>query len=133
MVKKELADLLGPGTHASTFGGGPVICQAALAVLKAIKKEKILCNVNDMGKYLSGSLNNLKIKHPQIKQVRGLGLMWGMELNTPGKALVEECIKNRLLINCTHDVVLRIMPALNVTKKEIDKAVGILDYSLSKL
>jgi acetylornithine/N-succinyldiaminopimelate aminotransferase len=127
LAKKEIADNLSPGTHASTFGGGPVICKAALAVLAAIQKEKILTNVEYMGEYLFGKLKALKEKYPIIKDVRGMGLMYGVELSCEGKTVVEECIKMGLLINCTHDYVLRIMPALNTNKKEIDKALNILE------
>ncbi|MFH1201923.1 MAG: aspartate aminotransferase family protein [Candidatus Omnitrophota bacterium] len=130
MAKKEIADLLGPGMHASTFGGGPVICKAALAVLKAIQKEKLFTNTEKMGEYLEAKLNELKDKYPIIKEVRGMGLMWGVELNKEGKPIVEECIKKGLLINCMHEKVLRLMPALNITKKEIDLAVKILDNVL---
>ena len=133
MVKKEIADALGPGTHASTFGGGPVICKAALAVLRAIQKDKLLSKAADSGKYLMSRLNSLKNKHEVIAGVRGKGLMVGVELKTQGKELVEKCIKMGLLINCTHDKVLRLMPALNVTKKEIDQAVSILDEVLKLL
>ena len=129
-VKKEIADILGPGMHASTFGGSPLVCKAALAVLKAIQKERLLSNTEKMGDYLFARLNELKNKYSLIKDVRGLGLMAGMELDIEGKAIVEKCIDNGLLINCTHDRVLRLLPALNVTKKEIDKAVGILDNVL---
>jgi acetylornithine/N-succinyldiaminopimelate aminotransferase len=129
-VKKEIADILGPGMHASTFGGSPLVCKAALAVLKAIQKERLLSNTEKMGDYLFARLNELKNKYSLIRDVRGLGLMAGMELDIEGKAIVEKCIDNGLLINCTHDRVLRLLPALNVTKKEIDKAVGILDNVL---
>ncbi|MEK6727718.1 MAG: aspartate aminotransferase family protein, partial [Candidatus Omnitrophota bacterium] len=122
VVKKEIADTLQPGTHASTFGGGPVICKAALAVLTAIQKEKLLTNAQNLSEYLFFRLNELKNKYNLIKEVRGMGLMAGVELNMQGKAIVEKCIEKGLLINCTHDTVLRLMPALNVTKKDIDKA-----------
>lgn len=126
VVKQEIADTLGQGSHASTFGGGPVICKAALAVLKAIQKEKLLTNAQRMGEYLFLKLNNLRNKFPVIKEVRGIGLMAGVELNIAGKIIVERCRERGLLINCTQDKVLRLMPALNITKKEIDKATGIL-------
>jgi acetylornithine/N-succinyldiaminopimelate aminotransferase len=133
VVKKEIADTLQPGTHASTFGGGPVICKAALAVLEAIQKEKLLSNAKRMGEYLSLELKALKDKYPIIKEVRGLGLMAGLELSIEGKGIVEKCYNKGLLINCTQDTVLRLMPALNITKKEIDKAMGILDEVLRGL
>lgn len=132
VVKKEIADTLGPGMHASTFGGGPVIARAALAVFKAIQKEKMLKNANLMGEYLFTKLNALKEKHTIIKEIRGLGLMVGVELNIAGKNIIEKCIEKGLLINCTHENVLRLMPALNVTKKDIDKAMGILKSVLER-
>jgi acetylornithine/N-succinyldiaminopimelate aminotransferase len=131
VVKKEIADILGPGTHASTFGGSPLVSAAALAVLKSIKKEKLLKNAKEMGGYLFSRLNTLKTKYPVIKEIRGMGLMVGVDLNTEGKRIVEKCLEKGLLINCTHDTVLRIMPALNVTKKEIDKAIAILNEVLA--
>lgn len=131
IVKKEISDTLQPGMHASTFGGGPVICKAALAVLLAIQKEKLLNNCQEMGEYLFSKLNGLKEKHNQIKEVRGLGLMAGVELNVLGSPIIQKCIEKGLLINCTHDKVLRLMPALNITKKEIDKAVKIMDEVLN--
>jgi acetylornithine/N-succinyldiaminopimelate aminotransferase len=127
MARQEFADLLTPGTHASTFGGGPVICKAALAVLKAIQDEKLLANASKMGEYLSIKLAQLQKKHPIIKDTRFMGLMCGLELDSEGKPVVEACIKLGLLINCTHGNILRIMPALGVSTKEIDKAAGILD------
>lgn len=130
LVKKEIADTLGPGMHASTFGGSPLVSKAALAVLNVIQKEKLLNNTKKMGEYLLVKLNALKGKYPLIKEVRGLGLMFGIELNIEGKLIVEKCIEKGLLINCTHDKVLRLMPALNITKKEINKAVFILDQVL---
>jgi len=133
VVKKEIADTLGAGTHASTFGGGPVICKAALAVLRAIQEEKLLANAQKMSEYLFEKLNALKNKYSIIKEVRGMGLMFGVELNIEGKMIVEKCIEKGLLINSTHDKVLRLMPALGITKKEIDKAIDILDSVLKGL
>lgn len=133
VVKKEIADTLGPGMHASTFGGGPIVCRAALAVLKAIQKEKLLTNVQRTGEYLFLKLNELKDKYQIIRQIKGLGLMAGIELNIEGKLIVKNCIQRGLLINCTHKNVLRLMPALNVTKKEIDKAIRILDEVFKSL
>jgi acetylornithine/N-succinyldiaminopimelate aminotransferase len=130
LVKKDIADTLTAGTHASTFGGGPVICKAALAVLRAIKKEKLLINAQKMGEYMFTLLNALKGKHQAIKDIRGIGLMAGVELRVEGKAIVQECMNRGLLINCTQEKVLRLMPALNVKKKEIAKAIFTLDSVL---
>ncbi len=133
LVKKEIADTLQPGMHASTFGGGPVISKTALAVLTAIQKEKLLNNALKMGEYLFARLNELKNNYPVIKELRGIGLMIGVELGIVGKQVVDKCIEKGLLINCTHETVLRLMPALNITKKEIDKAVKILDEVLKTI
>ncbi len=130
VVRKDISDTLGPGMHASTFGGGPVVCRAALAVLKALQEEKLLGNCKKASGCLFSILNKLKDKYPVIRDVRGLGLMIGVELGIPGKAVVEKCIEKGLLINCTHDSVLRIMPALNVTGKDIAKAMAILEEAL---
>lgn len=132
IARKELSDLLSPGMHASTFGGGPVICRAALGVFKAMQKEKILKNCQNMGEYLLEKLHLLKNTYPLIKEVRGIGLMLGVELSIEGKQIVEKCREQGLLINCTHDKVLRLMPALNITKNEIDKALKILEDVLKE-
>lgn len=126
IAKKELSNLLTAGMHASTFGGGPVVCRAALGVFKAMQQEKILKNCRNMGDYLLEELKLLKNRYSVIKDIRGMGLMLGVELDIEGNQIVQKCIEKGLLINCTHDKVLRLMPALNITKKEIDKAVEIL-------
>lgn len=130
LVKEEIADILGPGTHASTFGGGPLVCKAALAVLEAIHKEKLLTNALCMGEYLMQRLNEIKNKYQMVKEVRGIGLMIGVELEKPGKPVVEACLKDGLLINCTQENVLRLMPALNVNQSQINKAIRILNQAL---
>ena len=98
VVRNEFSDLIGPGMHASTFGGGPVICKAALGVLRAIQKEKLLKNCQQMGEYLLGKLNNLKNNYALIKEIRGKGLMLGMELNLEGKQVVQKCMEQGLVI-----------------------------------
>jgi acetylornithine/N-succinyldiaminopimelate aminotransferase len=132
VVRKEIADTLQPGMHASTFGGGPVICKAALAVFAALQKEKLLRNTQKMGGYLFSRLRKLQEKYAIIREIRGLGLMVGIELNIAGKVIVDRCMEKGLLINCTHEKVLRLMPALNITKKRIDQAIDILADVLAK-
>lgn len=130
IAKKEISDLLQPGSHATTFGGSPLACAASLAVFEAIEKEKLLSNVVITSSHLFKKLNELKRKHSLIKDVRGMGLMVGAELKIEGKGVYEECLKRRLLINCTQGNVLRLMPPLVVKEKEIDRAVEILDEVL---
>lgn len=130
MVKKELSDVFKPGMHGSTFAGSPLVCKAALGVIKAIDTGKIMKNVNTQGAYLMGSLEQLKSKYAIIKEVRGMGLMMGMELTIDGTAIFKECFNRGLIINCTQERVLRIMPALNVTRRQINKAIYILDKAI---
>lgn len=130
VAKKEIADALSPGTHATTFGGSPLACAAALAVFEAIDKEKLLQNTVIAGSVLFKKLNELKKKHPMVKEVRGMGLMAGVELAIEGKSIYEECLNRKLLINCTQENVLRLMPPLVVREKEIDRAVQILEEVL---
>lgn len=131
IVKKELADIFKPGMHGSTFAGSPLICKAALGVIKAIHSDKILANVKVMGPYLMQKLTELKEKYPVIKEIRGLGLMIGVELTIAGDGIFKECLNRGLIINCTQGNVLRIMPALNVTARQIKKAVYILDQAMA--
>lgn len=130
VVKEKFADTLKPGMHASTFGGSPLICKAALGAFKAIEKDHMLQNAKKMGIYIMEKLKTLQVKYSCIKTVRGLGLMIGIELSIEGKPIYEECFKNGLIINCTQGNILRFMPALTVTKKQADKAIYILEKSL---
>jgi predicted acetylornithine/succinylornithine family transaminase len=131
VVKKDFADTLQPGTHATTFGGSPLACAAALAVFEAIDKEKLLANTVITSSYLFKKLNELKRRHSVIREVRGMGLMAGVELEIEGKGIYEECLNRKLLINCTQGNVLRLMPPLVVKEKEIDRAIQILEEALA--
>ncbi|MCX8083173.1 MAG: aspartate aminotransferase family protein [bacterium] len=130
IAKKYIADLMVPGTHASTFGGGPLACASCLAVIETIEKKNLLKNVNDMGKYLYQKLLHLKDKYPVIKKIKGIGLMLAMELEGEGSWLVSTCAENGLLINCTQGNIIRIMPAITVNKNEIEEGLEILGRSL---
>ena len=133
IVKKEIADTLKPGMHASTFGGGHVICKAALGVFRAIQKEHMLKNAQKISSYIFDKLDDMKSKYKVIKDVRGIGLMIGVELSIEGKDIVAECLRRGLVINCTHNTVLRLMPALNVTKKQADRALHILSKAILRV
>ena len=133
VAREKFQDVLTPGTHASTFGGSPIVCAAGLAVFAAIKKEKMIANANSMGAYLKKKLEVLKAKYNFIKEIRTMALIIGVELNIKGDSIYSECLKEGLLINCTQDTILRIMPPINVTRKEIDKAISILDKVFSKI
>ncbi len=132
ILGKKCADALGPGTHGSTYGGNPLVAAAALAVLKVIDTERLLLKTKEMGAYLLNKLIELKKSSPLIKEVRGLGLMIGVELTKPGASVFERCLAKGLIINCTQEKVLRIMPAMIVTKRQIDQAVRILGEALQE-
>jgi len=133
VVQDKIADTFKPGMHASTFGGSPLVCKAALGVFSAIAKDKMLRNAKIMGAYALDRLNEIKKNFSCIVDVRGIGLMLGIELNIEGKAIVDECFANGLIINCTHGKVLRLMPALNVSRKQINKALSIIEKALQKV
>jgi acetylornithine/succinyldiaminopimelate/putrescine aminotransferase len=129
----KFQDVLKPGEHASTFGGSPIVCAAALAVFDAIKKEKLLQNTRSMSAYIRKKLEALKKKYGFIKEIRIMGLIIGLELSIKGEDIYKECLKEGLLINCTQDTVLRIMPPMTVTKKDVDKAMAILDKVMGRI
>lgn len=132
MAKPDIAASLVPGTHASTFGGNCLACAAGIAVIEAIEEEELLENTQRIGRYAADKLNQLKAKYGIIDHVRGKGLMIGIQLTIPGANIVSSCLEKGLRINCTQEKVLRFMPAMNVTAKQIDEAVGILDNVMSK-
>ena len=125
-AKEAIAESLSPGSHASTFGGGPAACAGALAVLEEVSKPELLANVREMGRYMMIKLAGMKSSAPVIKEVRGLGLMVGVELGAPCGPIVEECARKGLLINCAAEKIIRLLPPLNVGKAEVDKALNIL-------
>jgi len=132
LVKKDIADIMGRGLHASTFGGNPLACRVVLEVLKLLREERILSNVKRVGEHLRKKLIVLKERFGFIKEVRGKGLMVGIELKGKSYPIFEEVLKRGVIINSTHENVLRIMPALNVKKEEIDEGLNILEEVFKK-
>ena len=133
VASRRICDTLGPGSHASTFGGSPLVCAAGIATFEVIESERLLDNVRAMSKILFERLNKLREKYYSvIKEVRGLGIMIGVELHTEGDEIVKKCREEGLLINCTNKYVLRIMPPLIVNEKQIDEALDIFDRVLEK-
>jgi len=130
--KEEIATAFGPGAHASTFGGGPVVCKVALKVMELMLEEDFLQAVREKGEFFKSNLLRLKEAYPIIKDVRGLGLIVGVELNEPGDWVVRAAMEKGLLINCTQERVLRFVPPLTVSKKEISTAINILAQVLEE-
>ncbi len=132
MAKSEVAASLVPGKHASTFGGNALVCAAAIAVIEAIEEENLLENTNTLGKYAMDKLAEMKKKHFIIDSVRGVGLMIGIQLNSPGQPIVNKCLEKGLRVNCTQGTVLRLMMPMIVTKEQIDQAIDIMDSVFSE-
>jgi len=132
MAKEELAAKLVPGKHASTFGGNCIACAAGIAVVDAIEEDNLLENAVKMGEYAKHKLEQLGEKYDIIKEVRGIGLMIGVQLSSPGAEIVDKCLARGLRINCTNNTVLRFMPAMIVTKEQIDEAISILDSAMGE-
>lgn len=128
MISREQhAVALGPGTHGSTFGGNPLLAAAALAAMKVYLEDNVLENCLAMGSYLQQKFEELKENYDFIVEVRGRGLILGMELNIEGGEMVKTALERGLLINCTVGKVLRFVPPLTVSQDEIDQMLEILE------
>ncbi|PRR72480.1 acetylornithine transaminase [Neomoorella humiferrea] len=133
LAKEKVAASFAPGDHASTFGGNPLATAAGVAAFKALLEEGLVDNVRVMGEYFRGELEKLVREFPQLIEVRGRGLLLGLEMDGPADAVVAACMERGLLINSLHGHVLRFLPPLNVTKEEIDRAVAILKDALQEV
>ena len=130
VAKRALAGVLTPGTHATTYGGSPLGCACVLAAFEAIEKQRLLERVNALSLVLFERLRALKERIPLIREVRGRGFMAGIELGASGRPIVEACRAKRLLINCTQETVLRLLPALTITRAQLDRGLAILEEAL---
>ncbi len=125
LAREDVAANFGRGDHASTFGGNALSCAAALASIEVIRKEKLVARAKEMGGYLMKKLRALEKDY--IKEIRGLGLMVGMELSIKCEDIVGRARERGVLLNCTSDSVLRFVPPLTITAEQLDRAVGVLD------
>lgn len=130
VVDKSLDHVFVPGNHASTFGGNPLACAAAVATFETIAKEKLTARAALMGKVLKQGLEKLQMKYPILREVRGMGLMLGVELARDGADLALKASDKGLLINCTAGNVLRFMPSMRVSRQEVAKALSIFEEVL---
>ncbi len=130
-IGAEYGELFAPGVHGSTFGGTPLACATSLAVFKVMEEEKVLENVQAMSSYLFGKLKELQKRFSFIKDVRGMGLLVGVEVGDRVVALQTACKKRRLLTLTAGEGVLRLLPSLKVTAAEIDQACEILASALA--
>jgi acetylornithine/N-succinyldiaminopimelate aminotransferase len=130
LAKEKAAAAIKPGMHGTTFGGGALACRVSLEFLDIL--DELLPSIQRMGAYFKSRLEELARKHACVKEVRGFGLMLGMELTIPGKQMVLDAMAAGLMINCTHDTTLRFLPPYIIGEGEIDRAVKILDKVLKK-
>jgi acetylornithine/N-succinyldiaminopimelate aminotransferase len=130
VAQPEVAESLAPGTHASTFGGNPLACAAALATFRTIEQEGLLETCRETSEYLFGRLNGMAERYSIVRDVRGRGLMCGLNLNRPGGPVFDYCLKEHVRINCTHETVIRLLPALNVPRGVLDAGLEVLEEAL---
>mgnify|MGYP003588169803 FL=1 len=126
LTTERLAHVFAPGDHGSTFGGNPLACAAANASLKVMREENLVVKAAEIGTYFKNQLEALQKKFPdKITEVRGRGLLLGMELSKPGKPIVDACLQKGMIINCTAGNVIRLVPPLIITKAEIDALMAV--------
>lgn len=131
-VPERLAHVFKPGDHGGTFGGNPLACAAVYATLTTIKSEGLVDKVAEKGEYFKNELRKLQEKYPdKVTDIRGCGLMLGMEVAGEGKPIVESCLANNVIVNCTAGNVIRIVPPLIISREEIDIVVAALDKALA--
>lgn len=133
VAQPEVAEKLAPGTHASTFGGNPLAGAAGTAVFEAIDDEDLLHVGAEMSDYIFERLETMAERFDVIDEVRGRGMMIGVELNKPGQDVFEFCLDRYVRINCTHETVLRLLPALNVPRDGVDHGLEVMEEALTKL
>ncbi len=132
LAKKEIAPSLKPGLHAATYGGNPISAAAGIAAIELIEKEGLLAKAQALGKLFTTFLSELAEEVDVIEEVRGAGVMIGVELTVEGAPYVKACMEKGLLINCTHGNVLRLLPAMNLDPKVAQEGLAILAEVLKK-
>jgi acetylornithine/N-succinyldiaminopimelate aminotransferase len=134
LCTEEASRAIHPGLHGTTFGGGPLACAVAIAVIDAIEQEGLLSNIRETGAYFKGQLHDLAAKHESIVDVRGMGLMLAMEMNSAdlAKKIVAKMLERRILINRTSETVLRFLPPFIMGKEHVDLAVSALNEILNE-
>ena len=130
LAKAEVAASLRPGMHASTFGGNPIAARAGIATIEMIESQGLLQRVGHLSEQFRCRLEGLAARCRLIREVRILGLMIGIELVVPGAPVVQACMERGLLINCTHDTVLRLLPAMTLSDSELQEGCDILEAVL---
>ena len=132
IANEKFAEAFTPGIHGTTFGGGPLVCAVALEFLKTVEDEKLLENVRERGAELKSGLEKLKANFDFIREVRGEGLILGLDLSIEGAPIVEEALRQGLIINCTHQHILRLLPPFVIRSREAREFLNTLSNVLAK-
>jgi acetylornithine/N-succinyldiaminopimelate aminotransferase len=119
IANEKFASAFAPGTHGTTFGGGPLVCATALEFLTTIEEEDLLAKVRERGSELRAGLEKLAAHFDFIREVRGEGLIVGVDLTCDGAPIIQEALRRGLIINCTHDHILRLLPPFIISKRDI--------------
>ena len=133
LTKREIAPSLRPGMHASTFGGNPIATRAGIATLEMIEQQNLLQRAQHLGDLFRTRLEKLHQECELVREVRVLGVMIGVELNIEGAAVVRACLERKLLVNCTHSTVIRLLPAMTLTDEQAEEGCEILASVLKQV
>jgi acetylornithine aminotransferase/acetylornithine/N-succinyldiaminopimelate aminotransferase len=133
LVSERVSECIHPGMHGTTFGGGPLACSVALQIVHVLEKQKLLAHAQRTGDYFIAQLQALQEKHPEIKEIRGMGLMVGMEVVSAelAKAIVEQMLKRGVIVNRTDETVIRFLPPFLIQKKHVNEVVAKLDQAIT--
>ena len=133
LATEAVSEAFHPGMHGTTFGGGPLACAVALAFLDTLERDNLLAHVTDVGDYFKQRLEFLARKHTCVRAVRGTGLMLGIELDAAetAKAVIQQMLERGVILNRTHEVVLRFLPPFILQRKHVDEAIRALDAVLT--
>jgi acetylornithine/N-succinyldiaminopimelate aminotransferase len=130
LARPDVAPSLRPGMHAATFGGNPIAAAAGIAMIETIEEDGLLAKATETGQYIVDKLSLMAEELELIREVRGVGMMIGLELDIEGDAIVQDCLDHGLLINCTQKTTLRLLPAMNIEIEQVDRGLEILQHSL---
>jgi acetylornithine/N-succinyldiaminopimelate aminotransferase len=133
LASREIAGSLRPGMHACTFGGNPIAAAAGLAMIETIEQDKLLEDADQRIERFADHLQQIQMDFSHVSQVRQAGFMIGIELTMEGAPIVAKCLERGLLINCTQGNVLRLLPAMNISLHQIDKAMTLLTEAIDEV
>jgi len=132
IANEKFAAAFAPGMHGTTFGGGPLVCAAALEFLSVVEEEKLLANIRERGAELRAGVEALAGKFDFIREVRGEGLMLGVDMSVDGAPFIAEGLRSGLIMNCTHDHILRLLPAFIIKRRDVNEFLSKFEAVLAR-